>query len=385
MANFIEKWFDKNLAAQSNDQWLRRLVFGDSQSLMKKNSKKNKKTSGGSNAGGASSGGGTRGGSSSSASKPDMSSLASQLAGALGGSGSSGGGGGVANKIDMTPYINSLKEGAAANKKTISDSYAAQRNQLAQQLKQYQENTATARQQAMDAYNSARADLEEQSYMNMRAAQQSAASRGLGGSGLQQLAQLSSQIESSNQTNDLAEQNTNTQNDLTKQLKDMEQQITTATNDLTTEEGNKIAEIDANTAQAIAQAQYQEDVRYQEALQEAAARNAALASQRSSTLEGVLSALNDYDSQLDSTMREGVNQLSNAFKNSDYFKNQKYTKKAANELTSSLSSILSKYDTALNQVYGNSGMGKTGASYYDYYRQQLQNAYNTLTNNLYVK
>lgn len=316
-------------------------------------------------------------------SKPSATDAFNQLASMLG---AGGGGGGVsANKIDMTPYINSLREGAAANKKTIADTYAAQRNQLAQQLKQYQENTATARQQAMEAYNSARADLEEQAYMNTRAAQQSAASRGLGGSGLQQLAQLSSQIESSKQTSDLSEQNTETQNDLTKQLKDMEDQITTATNDLTTEERNKTTEIDANTAQAIAQAQYQEDVRYQEALQEAAARNASIAAQRSNTLQGIMSALSDYDSRLGGTVKEGVDQLTSTFRNSNYFKNQKYTKSAANKLKSSLDDVFGKYTTALNQLYSDSGMGDAGASYYDYYRQQLQNAYNNLTSNLYVK
>ena len=306
----------------------------------------------------------------------------SALAGLLGGGGSSGsgGGGGVANRIDMTPYINSLKEGAAANKKTISDTYASQRNQLAQQLKQYQENTATARRQAMEAYNSARADLEEDAYMNMRAAQQSAASRGLGGSGLQQLAQLSSQIESSNQTSNLSEQNTDTQNELTKALKDMEQQINTGINDLTTEERNKLTEIDTNVSQAIAQAQYQEEVRYQQALAEAAARNAAIAAQDRAADRELQAAMNGYAGTLDTLLRAGIDNLTSTFNDSDYAKG-KYSKKNADTLNNKLKTIYDQYMGSLGDAaleYSKYGFGN---SYYDYYTQQLRNAYNMLSGN----
>ena len=308
------------------------------------------------------------------------------LSGLLGGGGrggsgsSSSGGGGVANRIDMTPYINSLKEGAAANKKTISDKYAQERNRLSTQLKQYQENTATARRQAMDAYNSARADLEEQSYMNMRAAQQSAASRGLGGSGLQQLAQLSSQIESSNQTSDLSEQNTETQNDLTKALKDMESQINTAISDANTNEKNELTQIDTNTAQAIAQAQYQEEVRFQNALAEAAARNAAIAAQRDAQNQELALAMNDYTGNLKVLLDQGIAALTKDFNNSKYVKGN-YSKANADALNKQLETTYNAYSSKLADVLLDSGMGQAGASYYDYYSQQLRNAYNMLSGN----
>ena len=278
--------------------------------------------------------------------KPNTSDLIKQLSSAIGGSGGSGGGGGVANRIDMTPFINSLREGAAANKKTISDTYTAQRNQLSQALKAYQENTATARRQAMDAYNSARADLEEDAYMNMRAAQQSAASRGLGGSGLQQLAQLSSQIESGKQTSDLSKQNTETQNELTKALKDYENQVTTSINDLNTEERNKITEIDANVAQAIAEAQYNEEVRYQNALAEAAARNAAIASQRSSVSSELADILGGYDTKLDAVVTSGIDSLNSAY--------SKGNKNKPKKLKNTLDEVYNEYKNMLTSVYGDS-------------------------------
>lgn len=317
--------------------------------------------------------------------RPNDTKAADELAKKLGGgsgSSSSSGGGGVANRIDMTPYINALKEGAAANKKTISDSYAADRNLLSQQLKQYQENTATARRQAMDAYNSARADLEEQSYMNMRAAQQSAASRGLGGSGLQQLAQLSSQIESSNQTSNLSEQNTETQNELTKQLKDQESNINTQISDLINEERNKLTEIDTNTSQAIAQAQYQEEVRYQNALAEAAARNAAIAAQRDSIAGEAALAIENFSGSMDALMIEGINNLTSIFNSSDYVKNQNYSKNNADKLNNSLKTAYEEALSNLTSYYGEAGLGNAGRNYYDYYAQQLRNAYSVLSGNV---
>lgn len=308
---------------------------------------------------------------------------ANTLAGLLGGgsgSSSSSGGGGVANRIDMTPMINSLREGAAANKKTISDRYAAERNRLSQQLKQYQENTATARRQAMEAYNSARADLEEDAYMNMRAAQQSAASRGLGGSGLQQLAQLSSQIESSNQTSNLSEQNTDTQNELTKALKDMEEQINTGISEANMNEKNEIAQIDANTASAIAQAQYQEEVRFQNALAEAAARNAAIAAQDRAADRELQLAVGSYTGTLDSLLKSGIDKLTKTFSESAYAKGN-YSKKNADALNKELSTIYDAYSANLSDALIQSGLGQAGSSYYDYYAQQLRNAYNKLSGN----
>lgn len=343
--------------------------------------KEKNKNKAGSTSGGYSSGGGTRGtvnAAGGTLAKPNLSDALKDLSSSGGGSY----GGGVANRIDMTPYINSLREGAAANKKTISDSYAAQRNQLSQALKAYQENTATARRQAMDAYNSARADLEEDAYMNMRAAQQSAASRGLGGSGLQQLAQLSSQIESGEQTSDLSKQNTETQNELTKALKDYENQVNTSINDLTTEERNKITEIDANVATAIAEAQYNEEVRYQQALAEAAARNAAIASQRDSSLQDLLTNLNNYEGSLDGLTKDGIEALMSTFQNSDWYKNKNYSKDSGNSLSKDLSAVYSTYTSALNDAYANSGLGLGGRDYLDYYNKQLQNVYKVFSSNL---
>lgn len=304
-------------------------------------------------------------------SKSDLSSFFNNYVSGL----TSGGGGGVSagSKIDLTPYINSLKEGAAANKKTISDSYASQRNQLTQYLKDYQENTATARKQAMEAFNSSRADLEENAYMNARAAQQSAASRGIGGSGLQQLAQLSSQIESSKQTSDLAKENTDTQNDLTKALKDFEEQTNTQIQDLTTEERNKLTEIDTNVSQAIAAKQYEEEARYQQALQEASAANASIAASTSAANNelraGYASVAEALTSSMYDTVDSGVAAIKKIIKNKSTYKTGEKYKEA-------LDDAYYKYNKQLKSYQKEAGLGELGISYYNYYKDQLKAAYN---------
>lgn len=286
------------------------------------------------------------------------------------------GGASAGGKIDLTPYITSLKEGADANKKTLSDTYSSQRNQLSTKLRQQQENTETARKQLMDAFNSSRADLEEQAYMNNRAAQQSAAARGLGGSGLQQLAQLSSQIESSKQTSDLSKSNTEGQNTLTKELKDVTEEINNSINDLTTEERNKITEIDKNVAQAIADKQYEEEVRYQNALQQATATNASIAASAKQAAAQYAYENSDKLAQLNTSLQ--VN-LEDAIENFDsVFKGKGSTTKKSQSLTDAYNN----YKTLFQEGLSNSEGDQLSADYYNYYLSQLKNAYKRYVNNL---
>ena len=313
---------------------------------------------------------------------PNLTNDVNAFISSLGGSSSSGGGRGVSagSRIDLTPYINSLKEGAANQKKTISDSYKSLRNQLTQALKAEQENTAIARRQAMEAFNASRADLEENAYMNARAAQQSAASRGLGGSGLQQLAQLSSQIESSKQTSDLAETNTNTQNDLTKALKDYSDKINTQITDYTTEERNKLAEIDSNVASAIAQKQYEEEVRYQQALQNAAATNASIAaSTKAASNEQKLqiaTVLASIQSAADSLLNEGTKAINNVI-------NKKSSYKTGRAYEDALQKQYDKYEDKIRETIAAGELGSDlGNQYTNYYLNQLSKAYNKGTGSI---
>lgn len=285
-----------------------------------------------------------------------------------GGSSGYGGGGyssGGSSKIDLTPYINSIKEGVEANKKTIRDSYTSQRNQLAQALKAYQENTATARKQQTDAFNSSRADLEEQAFMNARAARQSAAARGIGGSGLQQLSQLSSQIQSSKQTSDLAKENTSAQNELTKALKDYEEKTNTQINDLNKEEANKITALDKEAAQQIANQEYNEMVRYLNSL----GSGGGGYSGGGSSSSGSSDAYNGYLTALQQNTDSGIHALKQTYK--------KYKNKSTKELNKQLNKVYNNYAKNNNTSYANSGLGVGDAlAYRNMYVNQLREAFN---------
>lgn len=198
-------------------------------------------------------------------------------------SGGGGGGYGV-NRIDLSDILATYDQSAASQKKTLSDSAESQRQALLTSLKRFQEDTATARKQQQAAYNASRADLEAQAFMANRQAAQSAAARGIGGSGLQQLAQLQNIIGQSESTNQLAQSNTETLNELARALAQREEDVTKSTTDITRETANKLAEIDATTANLKEQLQYQEAVRYENAREQAAAAASAASASNASLI-----------------------------------------------------------------------------------------------------
>jgi hypothetical protein len=219
----------------------------------------------------------------------DLSSYASSSSGGYGGS-----------PIDLTDILNTYSNSAEAQKQTIrdttaasikalQDSEASQRASLTKALERFQEDTDKQRQQQQSSFNSSRADLEAQSYLANRQALQSAAARGLGGSGLQQLAQLQNLISTGNETSELAQSNTDTLNSLAQalsrqeedtktQLSELASNLATKIQDLNTSQANQLNEIDTNTASLMSQLQYQEAVRAQELAASASAANASSAS-----------------------------------------------------------------------------------------------------------
>lgn len=245
----------------------------------------------------------------------NTSSPSGEYSGGYSGSYSGGGGGGgyTVAPIDLSDILNSYKISAEAQKKTIADaaeaqrkiledtlssniqslksSESTQRENLLTSLKRFQEDTAQSRKQQQSSFNSNRADLEAQAYMANRQALASAAARGLGGSGLQQLAQLQNLINQGTETSNLAKENTEALNSLAQALARQEQDTTTNLNTLSSktqeqiqsltsaqqaqlasllsEATNKQNEIDANTASVANQLKYQEAVRAENARIEA--------------------------------------------------------------------------------------------------------------------
>lgn len=362
---------------------------------------------------------------------PSTDSLMKQAASGASGYSSSGGSGGggvsVPNTqpigIDLSDILAAYTASAEAQKKAISDSTAAQRKMLEDNLaaqlktletseasqrealltslKRFQEDTAKARSQQQASFNANRADLEAQAFMANRAAMQSAASRGLGGSGLQQLAQLQNLINQSGEVNELATGNTEALNTLAQNLARQEQDTTTNINNivkemqnkkealtteqkntlsaLLSEEVNNLNKIETNTTSLKEELKYQEAVRAENARVQAEQFAANLQAQNAS----IAAQYDLYNRQLqaekEATNNETITGLAGALdKYSALIKsasNSSTKSKPAKALEENNKAVQAKYDeavSALASIYAGSGLSE---SYYNTYRKQLDSVY----------
>lgn len=214
-------------------------------------------------------------------------------------SSSSGGGYAAPNRIDIQPMIDAFTNAANARKNTLQTTANQQRSDLLNSIKRFQEQTARSQEIQRDAFNASRADLEEAAFQADRANRISAAARGIGGSGLQQLSQLQTLMEQNSSISGLAKENTNVQTELAKALSEKEEDTNTAIQNLMTNLANSLSEIDADLGNRIANLRYTEDTRYEQARQ-AAMENAMnrAQSQRSyenSVRNSYAQALADYE------------------------------------------------------------------------------------------
>lgn len=214
-------------------------------------------------------------------------------------SSSSGGGYAAPNRIDIQPMIDAFTNAANARKNTLQTTANQQRSDLLNSIKRFQEQTARSQEIQRDAFNASRADLEEAAFQADRANRISAAARGIGGSGLQQLSQLQTLMEQNSSISDLAKANTNVQTELARNLANYEEDINTEVQNLMANLANSLSEIDASLGDQIANLRYTEDTRYEQARQ-AAMENAMnrAQSQRSyenSVKNSYAKALLDYE------------------------------------------------------------------------------------------
>lgn len=266
------------------------------------------------------------------------------------------GGGGVSGpqRIDLTDILASYEKGAAAQEKAVRDSGESQRQSLLNSLKRFQEETAEARNQQRRSYNASRADLEGQAFMANRQAAQNAAARGLGGSGLQQLAQLQNLINQSAATDKLAQSNTDVLRQLAAAARNKEEDVNTSLLNLDKDIENKLATIAANNAQARANLQYQEDVRYEQARQAAEQFAASLAAQNAALTSSKAEKQESADASLGAILQNGLRAIKGAGSLPE-------AKEAYDAATSALYETTAGYGLPVNQT--------------DTYRQQLLNAY----------
>ena len=297
----------------------------------------------------------------------NMDALSQALIEANGGSGSSAG---VSAQpaIDLTPILDSYKQSAEAQKGNLRGAYGSQRSQLLNSLKRFQEDTSLARAQQKEAFNANRADLEAQAYMADRSAMQNAAARGLGGSGLQQLAQLQNQIKSGEGTSDLAKSNQTALESLTRALANKDTDITSAVNDLTSEEANKVNEIEKNTTNVQENMKYNEAVRLQDAIERAQQANASIAAQSQSSANQYKDLIDSATSAFEGNQVSALNAIKNAFNS--------YTGTNKTKLKERNSDVKSAYDKALDNLTQQYAVTGLPIQYLNAYKSQLDDLLN---------
>ncbi len=280
----------------------------------------------------------------------------------------SGGGVALPSRIDLTDMLNAFEQQAEANRQQQLNTRNVKRADLLSAIERFREDTAESRARQRSAYNSQRADLEEAAFMANRSAMQSAAARGLGGSGLQQLSQLQNLMESGRKVNTAAQANQQVQNDLTKALQRQEADYNTNVKNLEDAYNLAIQNINANLANQRAQAIYNEDVRYANALQSARQANASIAASQSASREARNDLMRTGVSTLNATMDDAITALRNA-------SNASYKKSA--DRNKALQDIYSTYRSEINNVMAGSQMTPSQMSAY---RGQLENYFNQFLN-----
>ena len=244
--------------------------------------------------------------------------------------------------IDLTPVINAKTASAQAQKDALTTSYESNRQTLLDSIKRFQRQTEENRDAQREAYLLQRGDLENAAFMADRQSRISAASKGLSGSGLQQLAQLGNILSQSSEINKAARANQKAQDDLTTKLNDAQAQSDRELINLANTHAGNITNIDRSLEEAISQLILNEEIRQENARQEAAR---AVASQRASLAAQMAERENtlksDYDdgiailTGLQNSLDNDLKTLTNNGKNVG-----KEEKKKAKELVNSYINLL---------------------------------------------
>ena len=261
--------------------------------------------------------------------------------------------------------INTLNKALADNINTLRTSSEQSRNDLLTSLKRFQESNAESMKMQQQDYDAARAALEDETFMNQRNSIASTASRGLGGSGLQQLAQLQNRLAAGKNVSTLSQKNQTIQDSLRKALANQEQDTNTQLANLTANLENaiikeqnqtaaKVNEANTSTTNLINNLIYNEQVRQAEARERAAnaaanlnAQRAALQNQYSSgvnALKGLEKNLefNLKNSSSKSDAKAALNKALNNLFTNDFGLDSSYTD-LANERLNNLYNLYSKY------------------------------------------
>ena len=170
------------------------------------------------------------------------------------GSGATGGTGGYYT-LDIGGMLNAYEQQAAADRNVAKQTYDTARNDLLTSLKRFQEQNALDRQNQQRSYLSNQASLESAVQQADRQNRISAAARGIGGSGLQQLAQLQTLLSQGQNVSDMATQNQSAMDALKRALTQKEEDTNTNLDKILNPYNNALMSINAQLAKNRADAE----------------------------------------------------------------------------------------------------------------------------------
>lgn len=170
------------------------------------------------------------------------------------GQGATGGSGGYYT-LDIGGMLNAYEQQAAADRNVAKQTYDSARNDLLTSLKRFQEQNALDRQNQQRSYLSNQASLESAVQQADRQNRISAAARGIGGSGLQQLAQLQTLLSQGQNVSDMATQNQSAMDALKRALTQKEEDTNTNLDKILKTYNNALTSINAQLARNRADAE----------------------------------------------------------------------------------------------------------------------------------
>lgn len=219
-------------------------------------------------------------------------------------------GGMTAYRPDVSGAINAYTQQANADKSAAESNYNTTRNDLLSSLKRFQENNAKQQANQRQSYLTDQSSLDMAKQQANRQSRIGNAARGLGGSGLQKLAEIQNDLGMQGDESQLANQNQSIldalRTALSQETEDTNRKVNTAKSNY----DNQIRNIDANLAAQIAAINYQADQQYAQSLANARAYNAnnqAAARNAYNVLTG------NTNSLADALKRQSRDQLRNTY------------------------------------------------------------------------
>lgn len=179
-----------------------------------------------------------------------------------------------AYRPDVSGAINAYNQQANADKSAAESNYNTTRSDLLDSLKRFQENNAKQQANQKQSYLTDQSSLDMAKQQANRQSRIGTAARGLGGSGLQKLAEIQNDLGMQGDESQLANENQSVMDALRTALSQETEDTNKKVNTARTNYENQIRNIDANLAAQIAAVNYQADQAYAQSLANARAYNA---------------------------------------------------------------------------------------------------------------